>query len=123
MEINDCEVSRGCFCYLDFILSLGDRKSETGYEEILSRRPVGKERTKIEVSARAVHQWLKKPVPPLRELLAVLSDGGTFFCASTHTRAGAGAVSHRAAQGDNGHVGISEDEFVRGCQTHLCDGA
>ena len=99
------------------------RKSETGYEEILSRRPAGKERTKIEVSARAVHQWLKKPVSPLRDLLVVLSCGGAFFCASTHTRAGAGAVSYRAAQGDSGHVGISEEEFVRGCQVHLCDGA
>ena len=100
------------------------RKSETGYEEILSRpRLVGKERTAIEVAARAVHQWLKKPKSPLRDLLVVLSCGGAFFCASTHTRAGAGAVSYRAAQGDSGHVGISEEEFVRGCQVHLCHGA
>ena len=100
------------------------RKSQTGYEDILSRATgPRKDRGRVEASARYVHAWLKKPVSPLRNLLAALSDGGSFFCASTHTRAGAGAVAFRAAQDEGSQMGILEEEFVRGCLVHHCDGA
>ena len=98
------------------------RKSETGYSDILSRQAAGKSRTLVQASARYVHAWLKKSESPLRKLLAALSDGGCFFTASTHARAGAGAVLHRAAAVENGPPGLSEEDFVRGAQVHLCDG-
>ena len=94
----------------ELIASQAQRKrscnSETRYEEILSRRLAGKERTKTEVSARAVHQWLKKSHSPLRDLFACLSDGVSFFSPLIHTRARAGSVSHRAACKDahGGHL-------------------
>ena len=95
------------------------RKSETGYEEILGDRGAGKERPKVEAAARALYQWLKKPQSDLRDLLAVLSDGGTWFCASTHVRSGAAAVVYRVRPDES--KGITEDEFVAGSHVHQCD--
>ena len=85
-------------------------------------RSLGQQRSSIAAAAKGVHQWLKKPTSPLRDLLAVLSDGGTYFCASTHCCSAAGAVSYRAPREDGGSVGICEGDFVRACQIYMCDG-
>ena len=81
----------------------------------------GKDRGKTATAAKALYQWLKKAHSPLRDLLAVLSDGGTFFCSSTHVRSGAAAVQFRVRLGDAGQKGITEEEFVVASQVHHCD--
>ena len=96
------------------------RKSESGYEEIMGDRVAGKNRSHVEVAARALYKWLKKP-SPFRDLLAILSDSGSFFCASTHARSGAGAVAYRLRPDDDSRKGITEDEFVAASQVHQCD--
>ena len=84
------------------------------------RGPV-KNRDVVEKAAKVLYQWLKKPQSPLRDLLAILSDGGSFFCASTHCRSGAGAVQYRVRPGEDGVKGITETEFVIASQLHHCD--
>ena len=91
-------------------------------EEVFPIRSLGERRSSVAAAAKGVHQWLTKPTSPLRDLLAVLSDGGTYFCASTHCRSAAGAVSYRASREDGGSVGIGEGDFVRACQIYMCDG-
>ena len=94
------------------------RKSETGYEDIVGGHGPGKDRKKTATAAKALYQWLKKPHSPLRDLLAVLSDGGTFFCSSTYVRSGSAAVQFRVRPDDAGRKGITEDEFVLASQVH-----
>ena len=96
------------------------RKSESGYNEILSTRPTGRPRTQVELSAKKVHEWLQKPESKLRKFLVAASDGGCFFSASTHARAGAGAVLHLENEGGS-KPGMTADEFVSCAVVHLCD--
>ena len=84
------------------------------------RGPV-KNRDLVAKAAKVLYEWLKKPQSPLRDLLAILSDGGSYFCASTHVRSGAGAVQFRVRPGEDGVKGITETEFVIASQLHHCD--
>ena len=84
------------------------------------RGPV-KNRDLVAKAAKVLYEWLKKPQSPLRDLLAILSDGGSYFCASTHVRSGSAAVQFRVRPDDAGRKGITEDEFVLASQVHHCD--
>ena len=101
----------------------GKRRRNTFGQDIdcLPIWSLGEQRSSIAAAAMGVHQWLKKPTSPLRDLLAVLSDGGAYFCASTHCRSAAGAVSYRAPAEGDASMGIGEGDFVRACQIYLCE--
>ena len=95
------------------------RRKEGSQLEMMSQRVVGKDRTKVAESARAVYQWLMQKDSPLRDLLAALSDGGAYFTSSTHVKVSCGAVRFRKIESESA-VGISEDQFSRMICARLC---
>ena len=113
---DDCVIS-SVYCQVLIRLPRGCKRSRNtcGQDDdaVFPIRSLGQQRSSIAAAAKVVHQWLEKPWSPLRDLLAVLSDGGTYFCASTHCCSAAGAVSYRAPREDGGAVGIGEGDFAR----------
>ena len=89
--------------------------------EIMSSTATGKNKTEVEIAARAVHAFLLKDTSHLRVFLSALSDGGSFFTANIHTRTGCAAVRFRAPDAGSGQPGIGVDQFIRTAVGRLCD--